>query len=127
MKTLMCWLIANLESHLIIIFLCALMYKLNTSPNHVQIIFSKFLAPESISLLIILVILAFIFSLWTAIFTYKNFNEVISRQFRWRNSNVEIFSSRLYYTSSRFAFAMTVYSSYLLIFLFGIFSLHNNF
>lgn len=113
MKTIFCWIIANLEGFIaIILFYVMVCAAFQVNPINQDIQISQ---TALINLLIGSLILAFIFAIITAIFTYRNFDEVISRQFRWRNSNVELFSAQLKYTFSRFFWSMIVYSVYLII------------
>ena len=51
-----------------------------------------------ISILKIALPIDIVLSIWAAVFTYKNFDEVFSRSSRWRNSNVEKFDVRLKYS-----------------------------
>ncbi len=121
MKTIFCWLIANLESHLGMMVLFVLFYPQFSDKNEIsqktEKLSSVIKGSEDIAInsLIVCVIVAFILAILTAVFTYRNFDEVISRQFKWRNSNVERFEARLNYTLTRFMWSMIVYCIYLLI------------
>lgn len=50
------------------------------------------------------------------IYTYKNFEEVVSQQFKYRNSNVEKFDYRLKYSWDRFrvTFLICVLATYII-------------
>jgi membrane protease YdiL (CAAX protease family) len=71
-------------------------------------------SPEILPYYLIALVFTFFLAILTAIYTYKNYNEVISRRFRWRSSNVDIFSARLKYTISRFFASMIIYSVYVI-------------
>lgn len=49
-----------------------------------------------------------IFAIFIMIYTYRNIDEVISRQFKWKNSRVSTFDYRLKYSLSRGILALPV-------------------
>lgn len=126
MKTIFCWLIANIESHIALMILFVLFYytflKKNENLQKMEQISSSVKVSEAVVLnyAIGILIIAFILAILTAIFTYQNFDEVISRQFKWRSSNVGQFSAQLSYTFSRFFWSMVIYCIYLCIILYKI-------
>lgn len=122
MKTVFCWLIANLESQIALMIIIAILYpqisdkqenlkKIQQSYPNIQVSESTI-----VYFLIGCLIIAFILAVWTAIFTYRNFDEINSRRFRWSNSNVELFDIKLKYSISRFFVSMIVYCAYIAFF-----------
>jgi len=98
-ETIKCWLIANIES--IIAFLVIsifLRYKayVKTIPEDIHI--------STLHWIIIgfFTFFGLVFSTIIAVYTYKNFSEVVSRRMIWRNSNVSMFNDRLKYSINRF-------------------------
>lgn len=105
MKTFWCWIIANMDSQIAVIIFIAIIL-----PKPIKVAHS----PEILPYYLFALIFTFSLAILTAIYTYKNYNEVISRRFRWRSSNVEVFSARLKYTISRFFVSLIIYSVYVI-------------
>lgn len=89
MRTLVCWLLSKLKEPAALGFIGAvcLIMGWDTVDGDSMISILKIALPIDIVL-----------SIWAAVFTYKNFDEVFSRSSRWRNSNVEKFDVRLKYS-----------------------------
>lgn len=89
MRTLVCWLLSKLKEPAALGFLCAVCLIMG---------WDKVDGDSMISILKIALPINIVLSIWAAVFTYKNFDEVFSRSSRWRNSNVEKFDVRLKYS-----------------------------
>lgn len=50
----------------------------------------------------IITLLSLVASVYASIYTYQNFDEVVSRRMLWRNSNVSLFEEQAKYTYDRF-------------------------
>jgi len=105
-STIKCWLIANLEtlggiSFLFFLFACSIYGNSHTKmvqPTNGNI-------PTFYWIIIgITTLISIYFSILVAIFTYRNFEEVVDRRMLWRNSNVSMFHARLKYSLSRFGY-----------------------
>lgn len=116
MKTFICWLIASAAEIIIGLEFFAIV-----------IIKSKNLIIKDLSsnkellddFFIFSCIATLIFAIFIIIYTYRNIEEVISRQFKWRNSRVSTFDYRLKYSLGRGGMALLIggllfYAIYLL-------------
>ena len=102
-NTLKCWIISNLEILASICFFILIINSENSIDNNQVILQTQ---KDYSSLFLILIGLTLItiifFSVKVAIYTYKNFSEVVSRRMLWRNSNVSLFNEQLKYSIGRF-------------------------
>lgn len=89
MRTFICWLLSKLREPAALGFLGAICLMMG---------WDKVDGESMMSILKIALPIDIILSVWAAVFTYKNFDEVFSRSSRWRNSNVEKFDVRLKYS-----------------------------
>lgn len=104
-----CWLIANLETFAGICFITLLFLQNSDSGINQAIPEVKANTQNSTWYLIIIglaLVVSIFFSVIIAIYTYRNFDEVVSRRMLWRNSNVSLFNEQLKYTLSRFGNAL---------------------
>lgn len=88
MRTIICWMLSKLQLPAALGLLGAFL------------LFKRFgdVGDDSIvKILMICLPIDVFLSVWAAVFTYKNFDEVFSRSSRWRSSNVEKFDVRLKY------------------------------
>lgn len=105
-STIKCWLIANLEtlggvSFLFFLFACSIhgnSYTKVAQPTDGHIPISHWI------IIGMTILIAIYFSILVAIFTYRNFDEVVDRRMLWRNSNVSLFHAQLKYSLSRFGY-----------------------
>jgi hypothetical protein len=114
-NTIKCWLIANLETLLGICFLtflfCSAHGSSGTANPSTQ---ANIQIPTSWKIIIgSVVIIAIYFSVKIATYTYRNFDEVVSRRMLWRNSNVSMFQEQLKYSLSRFGYAFFTISLFI--------------
>ena len=89
MRTFICWLLSKLREPAALGFWGAICLMMG---------WDKVDGESMMSILKIALPIDIILSVWAAVFTYKNFDEVFSRSSRWRNSNVEKFDVRLKYS-----------------------------
>lgn len=89
MRTFICWLLSKLREPAALVFFGAICLMMG---------WDKVDGESMMSILKIALPIDIILSVWAAVFTYKNFDEVFSRSSRWRNSNVEKFDVRLKYS-----------------------------
>lgn len=89
MRTFICWLLSKLREPAALGFFGAICLMMG---------WDKVDGESMMSILKIALPIDIILSVWAAVFTYKNFDEVFSRSSRWRNSNVEKFDVRLKYS-----------------------------
>jgi hypothetical protein len=80
MRTFICWLLSKLKEPAALGFLGAICLLMGCD---------KVDGDSMMSILKIAIPIDIVLSLWAAVFTYKNFDEVFSRSSRWRNSYVE--------------------------------------
>ncbi len=79
--------------------------------DEVSLMLDKAVERFNWSWLIIAAIPAFFFALFSSIYAYRNFDDVVSRRFLFRNSNVSVFEVQWKYTFNRFyAGFMTVFA-----------------
>lgn len=98
-NTFKCWIISNLEILASIGFIIFI-YKNEYYNDNNQTVFTN---STFLLILIGLILMTIIFfSVKVAIYTYKNFDEVVSRRMLWRNSNVSLFNEQLKYSIGRF-------------------------
>lgn len=113
MKTFLCWLISRSPKTILFIEVLIILFL-----NEEHIVISNVLSDKSVMLKFLLSagILSIIFPLLIMIYTYKNFEEVVSQQFKYRNSNVEKFDYRLKYSWDRFrvTFLICVLATYII-------------
>lgn len=95
MKTFLCWLIANFHMPIIVCGIFAGAYI-----GEKNIIISDILADKDAlkSYYILSAIFTTLISILVVVFTYKNINEIISRRFRWGNSNVKFMDFKFKYS-----------------------------
>ena len=80
MRTWGCWLLSKMKSFAglgIILIVC--LWGLDAEDDAYR---------QALTLMVVITPVSAILSIWAAIFTFKNFEEVYSRSKRWRNSNV---------------------------------------
>lgn len=98
-ETIKCWFIANIES-ISAFLLISIIFRYEayskTIPENIQVTTLNWIIIGFFTLF------AFVFSTIIAVYTYKNFSEVVSRRMIWRNSNVSMFDERLKYSINRF-------------------------
>ncbi len=113
MKTFLCWLISRSPKTILFIEVLIILFL-----NEEHIVISNVLSDKSVMLKFLLSagILSIIFPLLIMIYTYKNFEEVVSQQFKYRNSNVEKFDYRLKYSWDifRVTFLICVLATYII-------------
>lgn len=83
MKTFLCWLISRSPKTILFIEVLIILFL-----NEEHIVISNVLSDKSVMLKFLLSagILSIIFPLLIMIYTYKNFEEVVSQQFKYRNT-----------------------------------------
>ena len=114
-----CWCVANmglLTYPLLFIFLLVLSVQYDGGLDEVLDIYSEIF--ETLYLVIPIGVLGIFWSVKVAQFAYNNFDEVTSRQMRWRNSNVSMHDARLGYWFNRFIVSFFLYTIILSIILF---------
>lgn len=113
MKTFLCWLISRSPKTILFIEVLVILFL-----NEKHIVISDVLSDKSVMFKFLLSasILSIIVSLLIMIYTYKNFEEVISQQFKYKSSNVEKFDYRLKYSWDRFkvTFIICVLATYII-------------
>jgi len=87
MRTFICWLLTKLQWPAALGFLGIYLLIMKSGDSE-----------SVIYMLMIGLPIDIILSVWAAVFTYMNFDEVFSRSKRWRSSNVEKFDVRLKYS-----------------------------
>ncbi|MBR1688555.1 MAG: hypothetical protein IJ710_08520 [Prevotella sp.] len=90
MRTFLCWLLAKMTTPAVLGVLMLFCIFDMVSEQKLDI-------EEVKQWALIVVPIDIVLSGWATVFAYKNFNEVISRNKRWRNSNVERFDMRIWY------------------------------
>lgn len=95
MKTFWCWFLANFPSVFIIL---GIFFGAYIGENNIVI--ADILSDNSIATIYFIVsaIFSFLLSLGVTVYVYRNIDEVISRRFKWGNSNVGKFDFRLKYS-----------------------------
>lgn len=79
--------------------------------NEYEIISSRVIEKLNWSWIIILSIVAFVFGIITAVYANRHFDDVVSRRFLYRNSDVSVFEHQWMYTFNRlYAGFMTVFA-----------------
>lgn len=113
MKTFLCWLISRSPKTILFIEVLVILFL-----NEKHIVISDVLSDKSVMFKFLLSasILSIIISLLIMIYTYKNFEEVVSQQFKYKSSNVEKFDYRLKYSWDRFkvTFIICVLATYII-------------
>lgn len=95
MKTFFCWLLSKINPITGVGILAAMWCALTAADDFEFA--HKILKP-----LLVIGSISFILSVWAAVFTFKNFDEVYSRSKRWRNSNVDRLDVRISYSFGMF-------------------------
>lgn len=105
MKTFLCWLIGFASEIIIVLEILAIVL---INMHNVSI--ADFSSNESASstFFIAACIASLIFAIFVIVFTYRNIEEVISRQFKWRNSRASSFDYRLKYSLGRGLMAILI-------------------
>lgn len=106
-KTIKCWLIANLETlNAISFFLFLIIVQINSHNENPPMGDSHNTSQISVFywiLIIIATISDILVSVKIAIYTYRNFDEIVSLRMLFHNSNVSLFQVQLKYSISRFS------------------------
>lgn len=97
-ETIKSWLIANLES-ISAFFLVVIIFRFKGYESSIDL--KSALTTFEWIFIVIVFITSFTISILVSSYTYKNFNEVVSRRMLWRNSNVTLFNERLKYSINR--------------------------
>lgn len=95
MKTFICWLIACASEIIMGLELFAIVI---IKSNNLIIKDMSSNQKASDYFLIFSCLATLIFAIFITIYTYRNIDEVISRQFKWKNSRVSAFNYRLKYS-----------------------------
>ena len=106
-NTIKYWLIANFEvfSFLIFLFIIINGSKSTEQTSQATVQYTTF----QYVLFGIAVAVDVYLSVMIAIFSFRNFDEVVSRRMLWRNSNVSLFQEQLKYAISRFGSALLLF------------------
>lgn len=107
MRTWGCWLLSKMKSFAglgIILIVC--LWGLDAEDDAYR---------QALTLMVVITPVSAILSIWAAIFTFKNFEEVYSRSKRWRNSNVEKLNTRICYSISMFFQCLFAFPVFILI------------
>ena len=105
-KVIKCWLVANIEGLSGILFLFLLITGMNTNNTELNDAFEL----ETIHWVIFGIVSAvnIYLSVLIAIFSYRNFDEVVPLRMLFHNSNVSLFQEQLKYSISRFFSALVL-------------------
>lgn len=98
MKTFICWLIARAPETIIVLEILVMAI---VKEKHIIISDKLSIQESALDYLLVAVIGCVLFPLMIMIYTYRNIDEVISKQFKWRNSKVDSFHYRLSYSWNR--------------------------
>ena len=128
-NTFYSWLIANMECIAVVVaFICVVFSSMGDGESLVdvqnqEVVKASIHPTIGLTLLGLTALLTLISSVVIAIFTWRNFDEVVSRRTLFRNSNSALFSMRLLYTCSRFATAFVIigFGLWMLLGLIGLF------
>lgn len=105
MKTFICWLIACASEIIIGIEILSIVI---IRSNNLVIKDMSSNEEASVYFFLFSCLATLIFAICIIIYTYRNIEEVISRQFKWRNSKVSAFDYRLKYSFSRGVLALPI-------------------
>lgn len=100
MNTFKCWLIAQTEVLGGLVFILGILLMQDDGAILKTEILPSYL--KSIWLLTTIASVAFVLSTMITIFTWRNFEEVVSRSLVWRRSNVDLFSMKIKYSLNIF-------------------------
>lgn len=100
MNTFKCWLIAQTEVLGGLVFILGILLMQDDGAILKTEILPSYL--KSIWLLTTIASAAFVLSTMITIFTWRNFEEVVSRSLVWRRSNVDLFSMKIKYSLNIF-------------------------
>lgn len=99
-KTIKCWLVANIEGLTFLFFLFIMVAGMNEENTELTGAFDL----ETVHWVVFGIVSAvnIYLSVVVAIFTYRNFDEVVPLRMLFHNSNVSLFQEQLKYSISRF-------------------------